>query len=85
MDLREHPRRDRHGQPGCTEQVTDDVGSIGGFVIGNNLERQIRNAIAVIGEREIFRLRTSVLGGCAYLIRLGAAASMLSSSRTPFG
>src|SRR6185295_8834297 len=34
--------------------------------------------VAKIGVREIFRLRTSVLGGCAYLIRLGAAAAMLS-------
>lgn len=37
-------------------------------------------AVAKAGVREIFRLRTSVLGGCAYLIRLGAAAAMLSRS-----
>ena len=36
--------------------------------------------VAKIGVREIFRLRTSVLGGCAYLIRLGAAAAMLERS-----
>jgi glycosyl transferase family 25 len=36
--------------------------------------------VAKVGQREIFRLRTSVLGGCAYLIRLGAAAAMLARS-----
>jgi len=36
--------------------------------------------VAQVGQREIFRLRTSVLGGCAYLIRLGAASAMLSRS-----
>lgn len=37
-------------------------------------------SVARVGEREIFRLRTSVLGGCAYLIRLGAASAMLARS-----
>jgi glycosyl transferase family 25 len=37
-------------------------------------------SVARVGDREIFRLQTSVLGGCAYLIRLGAAASMLARS-----
>lgn len=36
--------------------------------------------LARIGEREIFRLKTSVLGGCAYLIRLSAARAMLRRS-----
>lgn len=36
--------------------------------------------VARIGEREIFRLRTGVLGGCAYMIRLGAASAMLARS-----
>lgn len=36
--------------------------------------------VAQVGQREIFRLRTSVLGGCAYLIRLGAANAMLERS-----
>ncbi|MFT3721988.1 MAG: glycosyltransferase family 25 protein [Hyphomonadaceae bacterium] len=36
--------------------------------------------VAQVGEREIFRIQTSILGGCAYLIRLGAAASMLARS-----
>jgi glycosyl transferase family 25 len=36
--------------------------------------------VAQVGEREIFRLQVSVLGGCAYLIRLGAAAAMLARS-----
>ena len=33
------------------------------------------------GGREVFRIRTSVLGGCAYLIRSTAAAAMLARSR----
>lgn len=37
-------------------------------------------ALARVGEREIFRLKTSVLGGCAYLIRLSAARAMLQRS-----
>ncbi len=36
--------------------------------------------VATVGQREIFRLRSSVLGGCAYLIRLGAASAMLARS-----
>ena len=36
--------------------------------------------VAQVGQREIARLRTGVLGGCAYLIRLGAANAMLERS-----
>ena len=43
-------------------------------------KRHTGEAVARIGEREIFRLRTGVLGGCAYLIRLGAASAMLARS-----
>lgn len=43
-------------------------------------KRHTGDAVARIGEREIFRLRTGVLGGCAYLIRLGAASAMLARS-----
>lgn len=43
-------------------------------------ERTAGERVARVGEREIFRLRTSVLGGCAYLIRLGAASAMLARS-----
>jgi len=43
-------------------------------------ERSAGEPVARVGEREIFRLRTSVLGGCAYLIRLGAASAMLARS-----
>jgi glycosyl transferase, family 25 len=42
--------------------------------------RRAGEPVAQVGEREIFRLQTSVLGGCAYLIRLGAAAAMLARS-----
>jgi glycosyl transferase, family 25 len=42
--------------------------------------RAAGESVAAVGERQIFRLRTSVLGGCAYLIRLGAAAAMLTRS-----
>lgn len=43
-------------------------------------KRGAGESVAQVGQREIFRLRTSVLGGCAYLIRLGAASAMLSRS-----
>lgn len=39
--------------------------------------RGIGEHLTQIGERDIFRLKVSVLGGCAYLIRLGAARAML--------
>jgi glycosyl transferase, family 25 len=39
--------------------------------------RGIGEHITQIGERDIFRLKVSVLGGCAYLIRLNAARAML--------
>jgi glycosyl transferase, family 25 len=45
-----------------------------------NEARDAGEPVAKVGDREIFRLRTSVLGGCAYLIRLGAAAAMLARS-----
>ncbi len=44
-------------------------------------ERTTGQSVAKVGSHEIYRLRTSVLGGCAYLIRLQAAASMLARSR----
>jgi glycosyl transferase family 25 len=44
-------------------------------------ERGMGDRMARIGEREIFRLKTSVLGGCAYLIRLSAATAMLERSK----
>jgi len=37
--------------------------------------------VAAAGDREIVRLRTGVLGGCAYLIQLSAAAAMLARSQ----
>jgi len=43
-------------------------------------DKSMGEALAKIGPREIFRLKTSVLGGCAYLIRLGAASAMLARS-----
>src|SRR5262245_33145242 len=43
-------------------------------------DKSIGEPLARIGPREIFRLKTSVLGGCAYLIRLGAASAMLARS-----
>lgn len=43
-------------------------------------DKSVGESLARIGEREIFRLKTSVLGGCAYLIRLGAASAMLARS-----
>jgi glycosyl transferase family 25 len=43
-------------------------------------DKSMGEALARIGPREIFRLKTSVLGGCAYLIRLGAASAMLARS-----
>ena len=42
--------------------------------------KTIGEPVARVGQREIFRLNTSVLGGCAYIIRLGAAAAMLARS-----
>lgn len=38
-------------------------------------------AVAEVGPRRIFRIRTSVLGGCAYLIRRSAASAMLVRSK----
>ena len=42
--------------------------------------RGVGEPVARVGQREIFRLQTSVLGGCAYLIRLSAAGAMLARS-----
>ena len=39
--------------------------------------RSAGERLTQVGERDIFRLKTSVLGGCAYLIRLDAARAML--------
>lgn len=39
--------------------------------------RGVGEHLTQIGERDIFRLKVSVLGGCAYLIRLDAARAML--------
>ncbi len=49
-------------------------------VAAGDSTRTAGEAVAKVGDREIFRLKTSVLGGCAYLIRLGAAAAMLARS-----
>ena len=49
-------------------------------VASGDSTRTVGEAVAKVGDREIFRLKTSVLGGCAYLIRLGAAAAMLARS-----
>lgn len=55
-----------------------------GFVSRPTCELGRGNSVAWAGEREIFRLRTTVLGGCAYLIQRSAAAAMLERSRRIF-
>lgn len=40
--------------------------------------------VATAGERDIVRLRTGVLGGCAYLIQASAASAMLTLSQRIF-